>query len=126
MEYNTMCRVIFVLTEAVQQGDKAIVARLLNVPTSKVMERFRGSEPGICNDIPKEHRKSLRTDWVYTIIAIGSLSYQNGLVALGNKHDKFELKSGQSLHFLGDVPQLWSGKGGGTLLWLYWSNLPTF
>jgi hypothetical protein len=40
MEYNTMCRVIFILTEAVQQGDKAIMARLLNVLMSKVMEWF--------------------------------------------------------------------------------------
>jgi len=61
---------------------------------------------------------------VYSVIACGDLSFENELPALGDSKTKFIMRSGEALHFLGDVPLTYSGTGGGTLIWLYWNNLP--
>lgn len=63
-----------------------------------------------------------RTDIAFTIIALGDLSFENGLPALGKLGDQFTLKSGEALHFLGDVRRIYGGKGG-ILLLLQWSTL---
>ncbi|TPX23104.1 hypothetical protein DIZ76_012426 [Coccidioides immitis] len=105
--------------------ERSELARLLQVQESEILKRFRGSELCVCNKLGAERQqKSLRTDWIYSILALENLSYSNGLPALGKERRKFELKAGEALHFRGDLQQSWSGEGGGVLLWFYWSALP--
>jgi hypothetical protein len=83
-----------------------------------------GSEPGTCVNLGKPHeQKSLRTDYVYTILALNDMSYTNGLPALGHDAKEYSLRKGEALHFMGDQKQTWSGQGGGNLIWFYWRNL---
>ena len=105
-------------------GDQTTVAQLLGIESERVKSRFIGSEPGTCIELGQEfHQKSLRTDYVFSILALNDMSYMNGLLALGKEKTKHELKKGEALHFMGDLPQTWSGKGGGNFIWFYWRNL---
>ena len=81
--------------------------------------------PAIFGESTIESTQPGRTDWVFTIVALGELSYDNGLPALGSKAVKYTLKSGEALHFIGDLKQSYSGRGGGTCIWFHWSNLPS-
>ncbi|RFU26589.1 hypothetical protein B7463_g9746, partial [Scytalidium lignicola] len=104
-------------------GDKSEISRILGISTSEVQRRFQGARPGIFNPLSGMTVTSGRTDLVYTVLALGDLSYDNGLPALGSSKKKYELKSGQALHFMGDLEQSYSSTGGGTLIWFQWSNL---
>jgi hypothetical protein len=99
------------------------IAFILGISPSEVPKRFLGSYPGFANSI-KCIVKPGRTDKAYTILALGDLSFDNGLPALGVSKAKFTLKSGEALHFMGDLQQIYSGRGGGTLIWFHWSFLP--
>jgi len=109
--------------EFLQRGDKTGIARILGIPTSDVQKRFRGAQPGICNRLPYTAKPG-RTDYACTILALGDLSYEEGLPTLGSSEVKHSLKSGEALHFIGDLDQKYGEAGGGTLIWFYWSNLP--
>lgn len=107
-----------------QEGPKEELARLLRTTPENVRQRYIGSEPGTCVELDAEYpQKSLRTDYVFTILALNDMSYSNGLPALGREKKTHELRRGQALHFIGDQLQTWSGKGGGNLIWFYWKNL---
>ena len=107
-----------------QDAPKHKLARLLETTDDNVHRRFVGSEPGTCVDLEKPfEQKSLRTDYVYTILALNDISYSNGLPALGQDEKVYSLQKGEALHFMGDQSQKWSGRGGGNLIWFYWRNL---
>src|SRR4051794_20155364 len=61
-----------------------------------------------------------RSDLVWTFIAYGPLSYSNGLPALGEQGAEETLESGDVIHVLGDVKQLFRGVGGGTGQIVWW------
>jgi len=106
-----------------QTGDNLpALANLLQIDHSKVRSRYRGSGPATINAAGRVEVQPGRTDMAFTIIALGDLSFGNGLPALGQLGDQFSLKSGEALHFLGDVRRVYEGKGG-LLLLLQWSNL---
>lgn len=91
------------------------------------MKRFRGSQLCVCNSLGKDRlQQSPRTDYVYSIVALSDLSCSNGLPKLGQEQVEFDLKSGEVLHFKGDLNRYWSGNGGGVLLWYYWDALPVW
>jgi hypothetical protein len=96
---------------------------MLGIPASDAQKRFRGSQPGIFNT-PSCTIRPGRTDFAYTILALGDLSFENGLPALGSSRTKYSLRSGEALHFMGDLEQTYGDTGGGTLIWFHWSNLP--
>jgi hypothetical protein len=96
---------------------------MLEIPTQDIQQRFRGAEPGICNEL-LHTAKPGRTDFVCTILALGDLSCDEGLPALGSSKVRHSLKSGEVLHFMGDLVQVYDKASGGTLIWMYWSNLP--
>jgi hypothetical protein len=85
--------------------------------TSDIENRFIRSEPGTYIDLenPKE-QKSLRMDYVYTILALNNMSYSNGLPAIGPNATQFYLQKGKALHFIDDQLQTWSGSGGENLI----------
>ncbi|WEW55059.1 hypothetical protein PRK78_000487 [Emydomyces testavorans] len=86
--------------------EKPELARLLQVQPSDVSKHFRGSELCVCNKLEKEQQqKSLRTDWIYSILALGDLDSSNGLLDLGKECQHFELKAREVLHFRGDLQQ---------------------
>lgn len=98
---------------------------MLGIPESEVSKRFRGSQVGITNNGNEFTVSPGRTDLAYTILALGDLSCENGLPALGRLKVNYTLKSGQALHFMGDVQQTYCGTGGGTLIWFNWGILPS-
>jgi len=93
---------------------------MLGISASEVRKQFGGSQPGIVNTL-KRTVKPGRTEYAYTILALGDLSSENGLPALRSTKEQFSLKSGQALHFMGDVQQNYSGIEGGTFIWFHWS-----
>jgi hypothetical protein len=122
-----MCKHIVLSSKAdnfSQNAPKGKLARLLETSEDNVQSRFVGSEPGACVDLESPYeQKSLRTDYVFTILALNDMSYSNGLPALGQDAKTYTLHKGEALHFMGDQSQKWSGQGGGNLIWFYWRNL---
>ena len=107
-----------------KDAPKRKLAQLLETSEDNVQNRFVGSEPGTCVNLETPYeQKSLRTDFVYTILALNDMSYSNGLPALGQDAKIYNLHKGEALHFMGDQSQKWSGHGGGNLIWFYWRNL---
>jgi hypothetical protein len=105
---------------SLQNMGKIAIPNILGVTLEDALKRFRGSQPGIAN---RTTVKPGRTDLAYTIVALGDLSTDNGLPALGSSKSKRTLKSGEALHFMGDLQQTYSSAGGGTLIWFQWSNM---
>lgn len=60
-------------------------------------------------------------DRAWTIIALQTVSYSNGLPALGVGEERTQLNPGDALHFLGDVAQTYGGGGGGLCTMIEWS-----
>lgn len=62
-----------------------------------------GSEPGTCVNLRKPHKqKSLRTDYVYIILALNNMSYMNSLPALSHDAKEYSLQKREALYFMGD------------------------
>jgi hypothetical protein len=106
-----------------KRGDLSPLASILRIPPSAVRSRFLGSSPGFINTVECIVNPG-RTDKAYTILALGDVSFENGLPMLGASKTKFSLKSGEALHFMGDLQQIYSGGSGGALIWFHWSYLP--
>ena len=106
-----------------QNADKSALAHIMNISVLNLKERYRGCVPAIFGEPTIESAQPGRTDWVITVLALGELSYDNSLPALGSEATKHTLKSGEVLHFVGDIKQTYSGTGGGTCKWFHWSNL---
>ena len=66
----------------------------------------------------REHSTGL-TDWVFTILALGELNYDNGPPALGSEEIKHTLESGEVLNFVGNLKQTYSSRGEGTFIWFH-------
>jgi len=98
----------------------AKLADMLHVKPSALPKRFIGSSPTVFHGGLIQIRSG-RPDIVYTIIALGELTSSNGLPTLGEKEKDFYLKSGEALHFGGDVMRTYAGKGG-VLLLMQWNN----
>lgn len=60
--------------------------------------------------------KPRRAGKVYIILALGDLSFENTLPMLGASIMRFNLKSRETLHFMGDLQQMYGGGGGGSLI----------
>ena len=60
---------------------------------------------------------------MYTIVALGELNFSNGLPAFGEggEYKKVALRSGEALHFRGDVKRAYNRRGGIYLLF-QWKN----
>jgi hypothetical protein len=104
-------------------AEKKSLARLLRTTPDQVPGHFACSYPGFTNtseSVVRPDRKYL----VHTILAIGDLSFDNGLPALGQSKQKFTLRSGEALHFMGDVQQIYCGVGEEALIWIHW-NCPS-
>jgi hypothetical protein len=104
-------------------GDLTPLAFMLKVPPSEVRSQFLGSSPGFTNTVECIVNPG-RTDKAYTILAMGDMSFENGLPMLGASKTKFSLKSGEALHFMGGLEQIYRGGSGGALIWFHCSCLP--
>ena len=103
-----------------QNGDKAFLARLMNIPAEKVADRFHRAYPIAFRSTTTLHVPGGLPNHIWTFIAFGKLTFENGLPALGPSNVKHELGSGDALHVKGDVDMWFSGSGGGTALMVDW------
>ncbi|KAH0569249.1 hypothetical protein GP486_000005 [Trichoglossum hirsutum] len=103
-----------------KSGDKETLARMMKVPAERVADRFYRAFPVIFRNTTTLLLKGGLPNRVWTFVAFGKLTFENGLPALGPSKVKHKLDSGFALHVRGDVDLLLSGLGGGTALMIDW------
>lgn len=87
-----------------------------------IRNRYIGSHPVILNAPHRINARPGRTEIAWTLIALEDLSFAQGLPALGQPPNQISLRSGEAVHFWGDVWRTYHGKGGMIFL-LQWNAL---
>ena len=97
------------------------LANILQIQPSQVKDRYIGSSPTLFSSSGPLQVRSDKKNIVYTIVALGDMSYMKGLPAMGEQEEKVILRKGEALHFLGDVKRTYNGTGAPMLL-IQWKN----
>lgn len=77
------------------------MTQILQIPEDQVENRYKGANLGFVKNLtaPFRQKAPQQTDVACSIIALDRMTFSNGLPALGENDDKFELGEGDALHF---------------------------